>query len=619
MASQKKPIRRGSIVSTWGVGAIVPFPHDESVMIAGLDQWQYGDPSVFKIDDDRLKRRLGVSELRWPPDYKTSGAALPNLKLKIPAVRFPTWHYCPFCGTMYKTSFYEEQPRCDHYPWGKGRVCKGKYHKRMIPERFVVVCENGHIDDFPVAEWVHSDGEHTYVPEGENKCVIRRSTGGSSASLAGVSYECTCGAKKSLMHAMRPGALKSIGYHCRSCKPWLGLTSDPTDPCSAEGTKEKNKGLKVLLRGATNVWFSNSLSSIWIPLETGYTDSKINSIVTDNISKLPRTDGMISRDVSNYLADTNGVDRDALYQAFLNADKALDAEPEVSEGMSEDDYRKGEYKVLLKTTGDDAIAFRSINNPISMYDPVIQQFFRSITLVPRLKETRAFAGFSRLSLQNVDIRKTKKDLRLSDKEDWLPAIQVSGEGIFFEFNKELIDLWKMNPAMMERFDKLNKSYQKAYMGQRTTGNLNPEFVMIHTFAHLLINQLSFECGYGSSSIRERIYCERTGDNHTMNGLLIYTSSGDAEGSLGGLVRQGKPGFIEETILNAIKNAEWCSSDPVCIQSKGQGPDSLNLAACHNCALLPETCCELNNRLLDRGVVVGTLENKGIGFFSRMGE
>ena len=101
----------------------------------------------------------------------------------------------------------------------------------------------------------------------------------------------------------------------------------------------------------------------------------------------------------------------------------------------------------------------------------------------------------------------------------------------------------------------------------------------------------------------------------MHGVLIYTSSGDSEGSLGGLVRQGKPGFIEETIINAVKNAGWCSSDPVCIQSAGQGPDSLNLAACHNCALLPETCCETGNRLLDRGVIVGTLDNRALGFFS----
>jgi len=102
----------------------------------------------------------------------------------------------------------------------------------------------------------------------------------------------------------------------------------------------------------------------------------------------------------------------------------------------------------------------------------------------------------------------------------------------------------------------------------------------------------------------------------MCGVLIYTASGDSEGSLGGLVRQGKKGRIEETIINAIENARWCSSDPICISSGGQGPESCNLAACYNCALLPETSCELGNRLLDRGLVVGTLEDKSMGFFNR---
>jgi hypothetical protein len=135
-------------------------------------------------------------------------------------------------------------------------------------------------------------------------------------------------------------------------------------------------------------------------------------------------------------------------------------------------------------------------------------------------------------------------------------------------------------------------------------NYVPEYLLIHTFAHLIINQLSYECGYGSSSIRERIYCEKTGNKLGMNGVLIYTASGDSEGSLGGLVRQGKPGRLEDTIVHAIQNAEWCASDPICIQSLGQGPESCNLAACHNCALLPETCCENGNRLLDRGVIIG---------------
>ena len=105
----------------------------------------------------------------------------------------------------------------------------------------------------------------------------------------------------------------------------------------------------------------------------------------------------------------------------------------------------------------------------------------------------------------------------------------------------------------------------------------------------------------------------------MYGVLIYTASGDSEGSLGGLVRQGEKNRIEDTIISAVRNAAWCSSDPVCIQSLGQGPESCNLAACHNCAILPETCCENGNRLLDRGVIVGTLDNPGIGFFRELCE
>ena len=179
-------------------------------------------------------------------------------------------------------------------------------------------------------------------------------------------------------------------------------------------------------------------------------------------------------------------------------------------------------------------------------------------------------------------------------ENWLPAIQVQGEGIFFEFNREAVEEWAHRPAVLNRMKNLQDSFKHSRFGEATIGTLRPEFVLIHTFAHLIINQLSFECGYGSSSIRERIYCEKTENEHGMYGVLIYTASGDSEGSLGGLVRQGSKGLIEDTIRDAIRNA-----------------------ACHNCALLPETCCECGNRLLDRGTVVGTLEDKKIGYFSEL--
>lgn len=177
MAFSKRPMRRSSLIGPWGVGAIVPFPNDESLMIAGLDAWRYNDPKPFVIKDPRLTKRLGVSELRWPPDFRENNADPQNCNLKIPAVRFPTWYYCPFCGQMKQTTYYETQPLCDAIQWKDGRKCsaEGKYRRKMIPERFIVICPEGHIDDFPVAEWLHYGSGHTYDP---NTCQIRRSREG---------------------------------------------------------------------------------------------------------------------------------------------------------------------------------------------------------------------------------------------------------------------------------------------------------------------------------------------------------------------------------------------------------------------------------------------------------
>ena len=612
MPQPNKPMRRSALIGPWGVGAIVPFPNDESLMIAGLDMWRYNrDTTPFQIKDERLQRRLGIQELRWPPDYRERNADSQNCNLKIPAVRFPRWHYCPFCGTMRKTSLYEAPPECECYQWPNGRVCSPsyRYKRKLIPERFVVICPEGHIDDFPVAEWIHYGTEHSYNPD---TCKIRRSTGGASASLSGVFYECSCGAKRSIAGATVPGALDRIGYRCKGSKPWLGMEEDPDEPCGSAETR-------VVLRGATNVWFADTRSSIYIPTDDENTSRSIIAILDEFYDTLSssRVNGEWNRDFIYMIADTKHVDRELLYKAFVQRAEGLDGLPEVTEEMTEDAYRLAEYNVLIKSSGSDAQHFHSRNYSIANYDPVIRKYFKSISLVHKLQETRAFVGFSRAEPRAMPISERKKMLRLGDG-NWLPAIQVQGEGIFFEFNEEAVSEWAQRSAVQNRMKNLQDAYRQSVFSGDDSGMLRPEFVLIHTFAHLIINQLSFECGYGSSSIRERLYCEKTSNEHKMYGVLLYTASGDSEGSLGGLVRQGSKGHIEDIICDAVRNAEWCSSDPVCIQSLGQGPESCNLAACHNCALLPETCCECGNRLLDRGVVVGTLEDKTIGFFSDLG-
>ena len=164
---------------------------------------------------------------------------------------------------------------------------------------------------------------------------------------------------------------------------------------------------------------------------------------------------------------------------------------------------------------------------------------------------------------------------------------------------------------------LNRNYATSFIGKNHPRTITPKFLMLHTLSHLLISQLSFECGYSIASLSERLYCAEESDGKNMAGIFIYTASGDAEGTLGGLVRQGRPDAFPGILRKAIANAKTCSNDPVCIMSRGQGRDSLNLAACHACGLLPETCCEERNAFLDRGVIVGTYENPGIGFWANI--
>jgi hypothetical protein len=207
-------------------------------------------------------------------------------------------------------------------------------------------------------------------------------------------------------------------------------------------------------------------------------------------------------------------------------------------------------------------------------------------------------------------------LKLDAQIDWLPAIKVYGEGIFLELNSAELDRWlAAEPRILRRIKPLITHYNAARLGrQQSHRNITAKFLLLHTLAHVLINQLSFDCGYGSASLRERLYCDFTDATKPMHAVLIYTASGDSEGTMGGLVRQGKPARLEATVRRALQHAAWCSSDPVCIESKGQGSDNANLAACHGCCLLPETSCEEGNRLLDRAMLIGTPEHPALGFF-----
>jgi hypothetical protein len=240
----------------------------------------------------------------------------------------------------------------------------------------------------------------------------------------------------------------------------------------------------------------------------------------------------------------------------------------------------------------------------------LDTLFERVVQVEKLREVRAFCGFQR--------RQPSKDHPLVTPSlnrgapTWLPAIQVIGEGVFVEFSKTALKKWlEDNSSAISQFTELQLcAAEEGSLPARRGFHANPVFIMVHTFAHLLINQLSFDCGYSSTSLRERIYCGPINDLHA--GILIYTADSDSEGSMGGLSEMGMPARFAETTRRAIERSEWCSGDPVCRELEAQGFGGLNRAACHACSLVAETSCTFSNILLNRILVSGSGGKNGRG-------
>jgi hypothetical protein len=226
-------------------------------------------------------------------------------------------------------------------------------------------------------------------------------------------------------------------------------------------------------------------------------------------------------------------------------------------------------------------------------------------VVSRLREVRALRSFYRLtSGQGGEVIESPL---AGVRKWWLPAIEVSGEGRFMALDKKKLEEWERRPKVLARIEKLRIDRGDNPL-LKEIPVATPRFVLAHTLAHILIDQWSLECGYPSASLRERIYVDEE-----MCGLLIYTATSDSQGSLGGLVGMAKGGRFMRSFNEAILRASWCSNDPLCVESGPNGYESLNLAACHSCVLLPETCCEVRNVLLDRGTLIGAPDGTP-GFF-----
>ncbi|MFD1885962.1 DUF1998 domain-containing protein [Paenibacillus wenxiniae] len=630
------PLRRSQLITTFGPGSLVVSTDGETMLVGSLDKWYHDQDGIplrslgeYEIFEPRLQSLLNVNKLLAPPDFRKmysasyKGISIPpdNIEICIPLLRYPSWHYCLHCKTLYQVSLSLKTNNID---------CKKCQRTvKMIQVPFVMICENGHISDFPWREWVHKSEKAVC-----EKDMSLRSTGG--ATLDSLKVVCECNAERSLRGIMSRRNFKEDDdgvselsrslnqsredkkgnyYTCPGTKPWFGSMNDK-EICNAYPI--------AALKNSINVYYSNTISAIFLPGENKQVDEIINmfekyKITTEILNTHDQLDGKIKMVKLLALPEIKSFLDDDIEQAILYLQSGAEYKENQEKNQNvEIELRKKEYETLIKELDTESLKVVKEwdkDRDGEEAEEIFSSYLGLLHRVTKLKETVVLTGFTRskpFSDNDKNLQKLRNGRELlfknfkAPENNWLPAFKVFGEGIFFTLNKEKLDEWESCSDVDKYFKKYIKRYKKATNNEGR--ELLPRSILLHTLSHLLIDQLALKCGYNTTSLKERLYLEPI-----QSGVLIYTASGDSEGTFGGLVRMGKTKNFTSTLYAALNKALWCSSDPVCTEigtKEGQGLRRLNGAACHSCSHLPETSCEHNNLLLDRTFLI----DEKIGFF-----
>ena len=563
-------LRPNQIITTFGPGSIVDAVKD-SVTILDTNYWKQ---KGMKIIDGRLASYLGVQWFYMP---RTSSAG------DIPVTTFPYMHVCSNlkCGRLFDA---RENFDLDRYL--KFGVTCPDCHRPAYPSRFITICEDGHMDDFPWQWWVH---------RGAQKCngKLRMYSTGNTSTLADMWVECTCGARRSMSGATQKENFD--GVCCTGRHPFRPNVR--SKPC--------HKQLVPSQRGASNVYFSVTRSAISIPPWI----NPLFNLIDEHLRLIEETKEMfgdlgVTKVYEKYFSSFPREEfDDALNRRLNNISEFKEIKQMEYEAITHhDDPVYASNKLHFKAEEDE------------LPEP-LKPFFSRIIRITRLREVRVLLGFTRVEAPDpdADVQPNVVYLNKGTTEKWLPAAEVNGEGVFIEFNMDTLGNWISSgelPALSKRYADCYKDFCES-RGWTISVLRDAGYVLMHTFAHLLIKQMSLSSGYSSTAIRERIYF---GDK--MSGILLYTGSADKEGSLGGLVELGNIDRLVPLMRDAFQEALLCTNDPECLNHSPAGSNS-NGAACHSCCMVSETACENGNRMLDRGLVVPIAGRESQAYFREL--
>lgn len=564
-------LRPNQIITTFGPGSIVDAVKD-SVTILDIPYWK---DKGMRIIDGRLASYLNVDAFYMP---RTSFAH------DIPVQSFPRWHVCSNlkCGRLFDAS---ESFNLEKYL--KYGVTCPDCGRKAYPARFIAICEKGHMSDFPWRWWVH---------HGNTNCNsrLRMYSTGNTSTLSDMWVECSCGARRNMSGATQ--AQNFEGLSCSGVHPFR--PSSKPEHCE--------KPVIPSQRGASNVYFAVTRSAISIPPWI----KPLYNLIDEHLRDIE-----LLKDV---IGEKEGLDK--AYEKFFTSYSREEFDEAYERRMNNirefAEIKRMEYEAITHhddpTYQSNKKHFKAEEDQLPRY---FSWYFKRIIRITRLREVRVLLGFTRVDSPDPDADNQPNIVYLTKGGDerWLPAVEVNGEGIFIEFNRQTLVEWLSNPQVNIISEKYVASYREYCESKGWTIKTDRDavYVLMHTFSHLLIKQMAMASGYSSSAIRERIYF---GDK--MAGILLYTGSSDKEGSLGGLVELGTADQMTNLMRDAFQEALVCTNDPECMNTLPAGKNS-NGAACHSCCMISETACENGNRMLDRGLVVPLAGREETSYFREL--
>ena len=582
-----RQLRLQETIYPFGVGAIVDIKSESFI---GMDTGTWNEKTCEPLSCPPLERALGVLQLRRPP---TAGEYGHNPNFALPYRRFPKWRFCQDCTLM--------SNRIHHKDGASTNSCS-RCAGPMVPMRFVAVCNaGGHIQDLDWRRWSHFESSN----DKQRQCkdfehLELRTAPGSGEGLRSLRVLCrSCDVSRHLGSLGRNTSLSEEGYKCRGLQPW-----EPYDT-----VRECTEELRVVQRGSTSVYQAETASAIDIPEVESAAVALRDKVLQHDMFKavFGQLAGPLLDHAVPFISAQTGAP-EHLVRHLLTTDPAADT------SELQNNLYSGEWAAFDRVlAGDTEVSNPDFDMHPSDYPqepgvlPSLAGLVADVGQVRRLREVRALRGFRRYEQEDF----TRVDLGSIDSLKWYPAIEQFGEGIFLRFNEQALRTWEQDPAVQRRTQHWIDRGAKLANRRGVIADLHPRYVLLHTLSHLLMRRLEFQSGYSASSLSERIYAANDGPD-PQGGLLIYASSGDAQGTLGGLVRLGEARYFSRLLLGAVEDADRCSNNPVCAESRGQGMNSLNLAACHACSLISETSCERTNIYLDRKLLVG--DESVPGFF-----